>query len=149
MRIYIFHFYCPQQQLREDNVFRGVCQSFERWVSLVPCPFWGSRLSWGVGYLGGIPYPPPHHISGRYASYWNAFLLMFVSYLPSANEVAERLCFYTCLSFCPQGSVCRHPPGSRHPWEADTPSEADTPPPNGYCCGRYASYWNAFLFREE
>ena len=19
-------------------------------------------------------------------------------------------------------------------------------PPNGYCCGRYASYWNAFLF---
>ena len=23
--------------------------------------------------------------------------------LPSANEVAERLCFYTCLSFCPQG----------------------------------------------
>ena len=22
---------------------------------------------------------------------------------------------------------------------------ADTPPPNGYCCGRYASYWNAFL----
>ena len=21
------------------------------------------------------------------------------------------------------------------------------PPPDGYCCGRYASYWNAFLFR--
>ena len=20
-----------------------------------------------------------------------------------------------------------------------------TPPPDGYCCGRYASYWNAFL----
>ena len=20
------------------------------------------------------------------------------------------------------------------------------PPPDGYCCGRYASYWNAFLF---
>ena len=19
-------------------------------------------------------------------------------------------------------------------------------PPDGYCCGRYASYWNAFLF---
>ena len=22
----------------------------------------------------------------------------------------------------------------------------ETPPPDGYCCGRYASYWNAFLF---
>ena len=21
-------------------------------------------------------------------------------------------------------------------------------PPDGYCCGRYASYWNAFLFYE-
>ena len=20
-------------------------------------------------------------------------------------------------------------------------------PPDGYCCGRYASYWNAFLFK--
>ena len=26
-------------------------------------------------------------------------------------------------------------------------TEADpSPPANGYCCGRYASYWNAFLF---
>ena len=23
------------------------------------------------------------------------------------------------------------------------------PPPNGYCCGRYASYWNAFFFWWE
>ena len=54
-------------------------------------------------------------------------------------------------------------PGSRHPWEqrppgADTPRErmpppgadappgAGTPPRYGHCCGRYASYWNAFLF---
>ena len=26
-------------------------------------------------------------------------------------------------------------------------TEADPPPPaDSYCCGRYASYWNAFLF---
>ena len=25
-------------------------------------------------------------------------------------------------------------------------TEADTPPADGYRCGRYASYWNAFLF---
>ena len=24
-----------------------------------------------------------------------------------------------------------------------------TPPADGYCCGRYASYWNAFLFPFE
>ena len=49
----------------------------------------------------------------------------------------------------------RHPIRSRHPPEqtppgADTPPVADTPPPeqaDGYCCGRYASYWNAFLFK--
>ena len=40
----------------------------------------------------------------------------------------------------------RHPPRQthtpgRHPPPADTPLPAD-----GYCCGRYASYWNAFLF---
>ena len=25
----------------------------------------------------------------------------------------------------------------------------DTPPPDGYCCGRYASYWNAFLLMNK
>ena len=38
-----------------------------------------------------------------------------------------------------------NPPGSRHP--PPLSSREQTPPPrNGYCCGRYASYWNAFLF---
>ena len=35
------------------------------------------------------------------------------------------------------------PPGSRHP-RADTP----TPPRYSHCCGLYASYWNAFLFKN-
>ena len=25
----------------------------------------------------------------------------------------------------------------------------ETPPPNGYCCGPYASYWNAFLLKNK
>ena len=43
-----------------------------------------------------------------------------------------------CQEFYPRGV---YPPGQTHPW-------ADTPPPkaDGYCSGRYASYWNAFLF---
>ena len=67
----------------------------------------------------------------------------------------------------------RHPPGSRHPpvadtpwgadpreqttpWGADThppeqtpPREQTTPPRYSHCCGRYASYWNAFLFKNK
>ena len=36
----------------------------------------------------------------------------------------------------------RHPPGTRY-----TPPGPGTPPPRyGHYCGRYASYWNAFLF---
>ena len=26
---------------------------------------------------------------------------------------------------------------------------ADTPPADGYCCGEYASYWNAFLLFDR
>ena len=67
--------------------------------------------------------------------------------LPSTNEVAERLCFYTCLSFCPQrGGRClpqcmlgytppgQTPPPADTPW-ANTPlcrhppPQADTPSP--------------------
>ena len=48
------------------------------------------------------------------------------------------------------------PPRADTPLGADTsqswhfpeltpPPEADTPPRDGHCCGRYVSYWNAFL----
>ena len=65
-----------------------------------------------------------------------------------------------CQEFCPQeGSVVhplgrppigRHTPLGRHTQWADTPP-VQTPPgqthpqADGYCSGRYASYWNAFL----
>ena len=41
------------------------------------------------------------------------------------------------------GGVSRPTPGGCIP----ACTEADPPPPDGYCCGRYASYWNAFLFQ--
>ena len=46
----------------------------------------------------------------------------------------------------PCGQTPRRPglPLDRHPPRADT-SQAETPPAEGYCGGRYASYWNAFL----
>ena len=55
-------------------------------------------------------------------------------FIPSATKL-RRLCFYTCV--CPQGvclSAC---------W--DTTPRSRHPPLDGYCCGRYTSYWNAFL----
>ena len=57
-----------------------------------------------------------------------------------------------CLPQCMLGYHPREqtPPGRRHPLGADTPpprSRHHPPPPRyGHCCGRYASYWNAFLF---
>ena len=78
-----------------------------------------------------------------------------------ASKGLRRLCFYTCLSFCPQGESA-----SVHAWippspGADTtvrdqaPPGADTPgrrhPPRSACweirptSGRYASYWNAIV----
>ena len=42
-----------------------------------------------------------------------------------------------------------HPPGSRHtPGQVHPPDQVHRPRSrDGYCCGRYASYWNAFLFK--
>ena len=79
-----------------------------------------------------------------------------------------------CQEFCQQGGcVCQTPtPAPRQadtppvdiPWQANTPPPTDTPlgrhpspwqadtplgrhplPADGYCSGRYASYWHAFL----
>ena len=54
----------------------------------------------------------------------------------------------------------RHPPWEGAPppeqaplvansplWNSPPPGAAPPPPADGYCCGRYASYWNAFLFK--
>ena len=79
--------------------------------------------------------------------------------LPSATKL-RRLCFYRRLSVHRGGggvclSACwdpthwsRHPPCSRPPGSRHTPPGSRHPPPgrDGHCCGRYASYWNAFLY---
>ena len=55
-------------------------------------------------------------MSGRYATYWNAFLFKYDVFgidgvgselcrclLPPGNKVWGKVMFYTCLSFCPHG----------------------------------------------
>ena len=46
--------------------------------------------------------------------------------------------------------LCRHhPPGQTTSLLGRHPLGRHTPPADGYCCGRYASYWNAFLFLNK
>ena len=51
------------------------------------------------------------------------------------------VCLSACWDTTPLGST---PPQEAHPLEAHTTTRP--PPPDGCRCGRYASYWNAFLW---
>ena len=103
------------------------------------------------------------------------FLLGFSSTIRRALSCLRRLCFYRCLSVhggvypsmpcslaghmtsrgclgfglggCGQAKAWGVCPG---PGLGDVSQDAlrqtHTPQADSYCCGRYASYWNAFLF---
>ena len=102
---------------------------------------------------GGVIYPSMH--LGRHPP-----VQCMLGYAPTSGQTPPR-------ADTPLG---RHPPG-RHPWgrhsQADTPwvetprqtppwaetppgrhppYSGQTPPPDSYCSGQHASYWNAFLF---
>ena len=80
-----------KRSLGQGNIFTRVCQEFCSQGGLVP----GGGWSWGA-WLGGVgvpgpggvcsrgvpgeepPLPRDGYCCGRYASYWNAFLLMWV-----------------------------------------------------------------------
>ena len=80
-----YHFYSPQTKLRKGNVFAPVCQSFcsQGGVCLSACKdFPPSRHPWETPPpsrhpTGRPPLPADGHCSGRYASYWNAFLSVY------------------------------------------------------------------------
>ena len=84
-------------------------------------------------------------ISILYPLFFLPFSHLAQQFLPSATKL-RWLCFYTCLSVCPQGvgglPQCM--------LGYHTREQAPPPPPtaNGYCCGRYASYWNAFFKKK-
>ena len=101
--------------------------------------------------------------------------ILFTQIITVCKQSLRRLCFYTCLSFCSQWGClgpgpgglprggCPDPGGRPRPGGGPgsegrgvqaqaqggvhpSITEADTPPVDSYCCGLYASYWNAFLF---
>ena len=73
-----------------------------------------------------------------------------LGYQPSPREQTPPGADTPPRADTPPGADTPPPWGSRHPPSVDTPREqAPTPPADGYCCGRYASYWNAFLFIDN
>ena len=67
--------------------------------------------------------------------------------LPLGRYIPHPLGRHTPQAGTPPGQV-HYPPGQLHPpLTRYNPGPRYTPPPaDDYCCGRYASYWNAFLF---
>ena len=106
---------------------------------------------------------------------WTKNQKMVMKYIYYRPQRSWAKVIFSQASVCPQGGVClsacwdippqqHHPPPSRHPPGADTPRTRYAPPgpdpPPGSrppreadssirsTSGRYASYWNAFLFNK-
>ena len=73
-----------------------------------------------------------------------------LKFFTARKRSLRRLCFCTCLSFCPRGGCLLLgglvPGGACSGGDACSRGVPGGDPPNAYCCGRYASYWNTFLF---
>ena len=92
----------------------------------------GQKLTWNAGKHSYL-----HCFNSPIILYFADLLtdIKFHHTIPSATVVAQRFLQVSCLStggevYTPLG---RYPPLGRHP-------------PDGHWSGRYASYWNAFLF---
>ena len=77
--------------------------------------------------------------------YFVDFIYLFI-YLPTLRKgnVFTRVCHSVHRG---EGVRVDTSPGSHHP--AVTPRTDTYPPADGYCRGRYASYWNAFFSTKE
>ena len=131
--VHIVYFYRSQQSC-EGYVFTAVClstgggsASVHAWIPLTPPPLGPGTIPPGTRHALGAD--PPPHLGSR--PRWD----LLGVYPPGPGTLLR---------------ADTPPPGSGTPLEADlpgpgTPLGADPPPADGYCCGEYASYWNAFL----
>ena len=132
-------FTARKRSLGQGNIFAYVWHSVHRRGSDIPACLAGLRGhgipaclasfhthtqggSWGV-WPGGVSRPTPKGVSR-----------------PTSGGLQAHT----------QGGLQAHTHGGlqAHTWGRGIPActEADTLPADGYCCGRYASYWNTFLF---
>ena len=147
-------FTARKRSLGQGNIFRSVCQEFcpqGGWYPSMPCRYPGGVVSQhalqvprptpkgevkGSG-LGG--YPGPHPGEKLRSLAWGG--------LQAHTQGGLRLTSGGGLQAHTQGGPQAHTQGvSRpHPGEGIKACTEADPPTDGYCCGRYASYWNAFL----
>ena len=81
----------------------------------------------------------------------------FTCVITVRKEVAKVMFLHLSVSHSvhrgglPQCMLGYHPPGPGNPLEQtprdQAPPRSRHPPADSYCCGRYASYWNALLFK--
>ena len=89
-------------------------------------------------------------VSTRYQMTDFGSLRLFRKLITARKQSLRRLCFYTCLSFCSWGGVSPSVHAGIH-----TPPSKQTPPHHSACweirtiSGRYASYWNTYLFMDH
>ena len=119
------NFYRPQRSWGQGYVFTRVCDSVH-WGGGIPACIAGgipACLAAGLKKWGGIP----------------ACLAGFQAHTKGGK-----------LRGLARGSPGPHLGGSPGPHPGRCiPACTEADPPNGYCCGQYASYWNAFLYRVK
>ena len=98
--------------------------------------------------IESIDFPPPLLICRTLLISSRNWLSKMYNYRPRRS--CEGYVFTpVCLSTGRSASVHAGipPPPEQTPPEQTLPDQAPAPRADGYCCGRYTSYWNAFLFR--
>ena len=101
------------------------------------------QVSRGVCSGGGVS--APRGVSAPGVCVWPSVVVFCYALLWPSGLVAFwlRAAFWYGLLGGPEGHN-RRPPHQKATTERGCLVE--TPPQDSYCCGRYASYWNAFLF---
>ena len=119
-------FTARKRSLGQGYIFRSVCQEFcprgGRGYPSMPC-----RSHWGMD-------PPGHAPPGKEVPPWQGST-------PSGRKHPAW------EGGTPLPARKHIPPARKHPLGKEAPTLGRRQPPNGYCCGRYASYWNAFLLK--
>ena len=112
------YYYRPQTKLREGNVFTPVCQSFYSQG--------GGSGGGCIPACNGLGCIPACIEQGRVSQH-----------AMGASASRSRRCLPMSLGVSASEYAGVYPPDTP-PWQ--------TPPPDCHISGRYASYWNGFLF---
>ena len=139
----------PATKLGQGYIFTGVCDSVHRvgWGGggISACIAGGIPACLGAGLRGWYPnmpcrFPGPHP-GGKFRGIWprGSPGPYPGGLLPGGGVVCSRGVCLLLGGSTPGVVVC----------SGGVPGPGGCgDPPDGYCCGRYASYWNAFLCQD-